>query len=61
MHYQGGNNDLSNIIKIQQVMLRNMYICIFVYANAYLHAITINKKSAMNLKLEWESPVYGSV
>lgn len=42
-------------------MLRNTYICICVYANAHLHAITINEKSAMNLKLEWESSVYGSV
>lgn len=42
-------------------MLRNMYICICVYANAYLHAVTINEKLAMNLKLEWKSSIFGSV
>lgn len=35
-------------------MLRNMYICIFVYANAYLHAITINKKIGHEFEIRVE-------
>ena len=41
----------SNIIQIEQAILNNMYMCMYMcYAYMYTHITIINEKEAMNLK-----------
>lgn len=40
------NIHTSNVTQIEQVVLRNIYVCMY----TYVHVRTINKKGAMNLK-----------